>query len=122
MASAAIRVHGFLAEFTFDTTRAAILLMTTGVLDRHPDIRFQLSHAGGTLPFLGGRLGVVSASPVGELWPDSLPKVALLHTEELFSRFHDGTALSSHRIRDGQRYRCPIRPILSSAPTGMSVS
>ena len=86
----------FLAEFTFDTTRAAILLMTTGVLDRYPDIRFQLSHAGGTLPFLAGRLGVVSASPVGEIWPDTLPKVSLLHTEELLSRFYYDTALSSH--------------------------
>lgn len=86
----------FLAEFTFDTTRAAILLMTTGVLDRYPDIRFQLSHAGGTLPFLAGRLGVVSASPVGEYWPDALPEVSLLHSEELISRFYYDTALSSH--------------------------
>lgn len=86
----------FLAEFTFDTTRAAILLMTTGVLDRYPDIRFQLSHAGGTLPFLASRLGVVSASPVGEIWPDALPKVSLLNTEKLLSRFYYDTALSSH--------------------------
>jgi 6-methylsalicylate decarboxylase len=35
----------FLEEFAFDTTRAATMMMLTGVTQRYPDIRFQLAHA-----------------------------------------------------------------------------
>lgn len=34
----------FLYEFTFDTTRAATMLMYTGTMRRYPRIRFQLAH------------------------------------------------------------------------------
>jgi aminocarboxymuconate-semialdehyde decarboxylase len=40
----------------FDTTIAAAHLIFGGVLDRHPKLTFGLSHAGGTLPLLIGRL------------------------------------------------------------------
>lgn len=40
----------------FDTTIAAAHLIFGGVLDRHPKLTFGLSHAGGALPFLIGRL------------------------------------------------------------------
>ncbi len=43
-------------EFPFDTTRAAVSLIFAGVTVRHPGIRFVLSHAGGALPFLAGRV------------------------------------------------------------------
>jgi 6-methylsalicylate decarboxylase len=49
---------GFMIEYPFDTTRAAVNLMFTGALERFPAIRFILSHAGGTLPFLAWRLSV----------------------------------------------------------------
>lgn len=42
---------GFLAE----TTLAAARLIFSGVLDRHPDLRICLSHAGGMLPWICGR-------------------------------------------------------------------
>jgi predicted TIM-barrel fold metal-dependent hydrolase len=45
-----------LYEFTFETTRATASLLFNGVLDRLPDLRLILSHAGGTLPFLARRL------------------------------------------------------------------
>ncbi|MEV8435849.1 amidohydrolase family protein [Actinosynnema sp. NPDC051121] len=45
-----------LYEFTFETTRTAVSLLFNGVLDRLPDLRLILSHAGGTLPFLAKRL------------------------------------------------------------------
>ncbi|WP_280259236.1 amidohydrolase family protein [Nocardia abscessus] len=45
----------FLEEFTFDTTRAATFMMATGSTQRYPNIRFQLAHAGGTLPFVSHR-------------------------------------------------------------------
>lgn len=42
--------------FTFETTAAVARLVFAGVLQRHPSLRLVLSHGGGTLPFLAGRL------------------------------------------------------------------
>ena len=39
-----------------ETTIAAERLMVTGVLDRHPDLRLLLVHAGGYMPWQAGRL------------------------------------------------------------------
>jgi len=47
---------GWLVEYVFDTTRAAVNLIFSGARARFPDIRFILSHAGGTLPYLALRL------------------------------------------------------------------
>ncbi len=47
---------GWLIEYVFDTTRAAINLILSGARARFPDIRFILAHAGGTLPYLALRL------------------------------------------------------------------
>jgi len=56
-------VPGFAAEFVFDTTRAAINLIWTGTLERRPNLRIILSHAGGTAPYLAGRIGLLAALP-----------------------------------------------------------
>ncbi|MFD4406820.1 amidohydrolase family protein [Nocardia sp. NPDC058499] len=85
----------FLEEFTFDTTRAATLMVATGMTQRYPDIRFQLAHAGGTLPFLSHRIGVASQTAAGQSWPADLPKPSLLDTERQISRFYYDTALSA---------------------------
>ncbi len=55
-----LRVPGFLMEYLFDTTRAAANLVFSGAMDRYPDIKFILSHAGGTLPFISWRLAEIS--------------------------------------------------------------
>jgi 6-methylsalicylate decarboxylase len=47
---------GWLIEYVFDTTRAAVNLIFTGAMQRFPAIRFILSHAGGTLPYIAMRL------------------------------------------------------------------
>jgi 6-methylsalicylate decarboxylase len=49
---------GFMIEYPFDTTRAAVNLLFSGALERFAKVRFILSHAGGTLPFLAWRLSV----------------------------------------------------------------
>ena len=49
---------GFMIEYPFDTTRAAVNLLFSGALERFGKVRFILSHAGGTLPFLAWRLSV----------------------------------------------------------------
>jgi len=52
-------IPAFAMEFTFETTRAAFNLAHTGALERYPGIRFVLSHAGGTVPFLVGRFDLL---------------------------------------------------------------
>jgi predicted TIM-barrel fold metal-dependent hydrolase len=47
---------GWLIEYTFDTTRAAVNLVFSGAQARFPEVRFILSHAGGALPYLALRL------------------------------------------------------------------
>jgi predicted TIM-barrel fold metal-dependent hydrolase len=49
-----------LYEFTFDTTRAVANLLFSGTLDRYPNLRLVLSHAGGTVPYLAKRLTYAS--------------------------------------------------------------
>jgi predicted TIM-barrel fold metal-dependent hydrolase len=45
-----------LYEFAFETTRMVANLLYSGTLDRHPDLRVILCHAGGAVPFLASRL------------------------------------------------------------------
>jgi predicted TIM-barrel fold metal-dependent hydrolase len=48
-------------EFPFDTTRAVTNLVVSGTLERCPNVRIIVPHAGGTLPFLARRIdGMVS--------------------------------------------------------------
>jgi len=56
--SLALPWPGFMIEYVFDTTRAAVNLLFSGALERFAGIRFILSHAGGTLPFIAWRLSV----------------------------------------------------------------
>lgn len=49
----------FLYEFPFDTTRAAVNLLYKGVFNRYPRIRWLLAHAGGTIPYLSYRTGLL---------------------------------------------------------------
>ena len=42
--------------FTFETSIAVSLLILRGVLARHPALKLLIAHAGGTLPYLAGRL------------------------------------------------------------------
>ncbi len=46
----------WLAEFPFETTRAAINLIYSGTLERCGRLRLQLAHLGGAAPFLAGRI------------------------------------------------------------------
>jgi predicted TIM-barrel fold metal-dependent hydrolase len=49
-------VPGWVAEFPFDTTRAAVNLIYSGTLERCPSLRVQLAHLGGTAPFIAHRI------------------------------------------------------------------
>jgi predicted TIM-barrel fold metal-dependent hydrolase len=49
---------GFMMEYLFDTTRAAVNLVFSGALDRFQRIRFVLAHAGGLMPYFAWRLSI----------------------------------------------------------------
>jgi predicted TIM-barrel fold metal-dependent hydrolase len=49
---------GFMMEYVFDTTRAAVNLVFSGAIERFSRIRFVLAHAGGLLPYFAWRLSV----------------------------------------------------------------
>ena len=58
-------IPNFMAEYLFDTTRAALNLLFYDILDRYPKIRFILSHAGGTLPYIAWRVASIVHRQVG---------------------------------------------------------
>jgi len=69
---------GFMMEYVFDTTRAAVNLVFTGAVERFPRIRFVLAHAGGLMPYFAWRLSV---SPMID------PRLEQLSPAELYARF-----------------------------------
>jgi predicted TIM-barrel fold metal-dependent hydrolase len=79
---------GFMMEYLFDTTRAAVNLAFGGALDHFPRIRFVLAHAGGVMPYFAWRLSV---SPMIDA------RLAQTSREQIFARlrrFWYDTALS----------------------------
>jgi predicted TIM-barrel fold metal-dependent hydrolase len=76
-------IPAYVADFLLDTTRAAVNLCRSGTVDRCPDVKFILSHAGGFLPYAAFRLSQ-AASPSGN------PVEGL----DLLQRFYFDIALS----------------------------
>jgi predicted TIM-barrel fold metal-dependent hydrolase len=68
---------GFMMEYLFDTTRAAVNLAFGGAIERFPRIRFVLAHAGGVMPYFAWRLSV---SPMID------GRLSLLSPEQVFAR------------------------------------
>lgn len=52
------RLIGALIDYPNETARTAADLVLSGVITAYPNINFILSHAGGTLPFLHGRIAL----------------------------------------------------------------
>lgn len=49
---------GFMMEYVFDTTRAAVNLVFSGAIERYKRARFVLAHAGGLMPYFAWRLSI----------------------------------------------------------------
>lgn len=56
-------------EFFFDTTRSVTDMVLRGVLERYPNLRVIVPHAGATLPVLASRIDVIGARMVGKEEP-----------------------------------------------------
>lgn len=56
-------------EFFFDTTRSVTDMVLAGVLERYPNIRVIVPHAGAALPILASRVDVIGARMVGKEQP-----------------------------------------------------
>ncbi len=85
--SLGLNMPGFLMEFLCDTTRASLNLVLTGVLERYPDIRWILAHAGGFLPYIAWRASLANFMPE---FVNAAPQ-GVMH---YIKRFYFDTALS----------------------------
>jgi 6-methylsalicylate decarboxylase len=72
-----LRWPGFMMEYLFDTTRAAVNLAFGGTMEKYPRVRIVLAHAGGLMPYFAWRLSV---APMIDA---RLPQVS---QEEIFTR------------------------------------
>ncbi len=55
-----LKMPTFVLEFPFETTRAVTNMLYKGIFWRYPKIRWLLPHAGGTIPFLSHRAGLLA--------------------------------------------------------------
>ncbi len=104
-----------LVEAPFDTTRAVANMMFNGVLDRYTDIKFILSHGGGTIPYIAWRLAGIEYGQNGKRTPvfralyDYLinrePTKGLNHLRKMY---YDTTHVSgSHAVKTLQSFAGP---------------
>ncbi len=91
-------IPAFAADFLLDTTRAALNLVLTGAMERYPDIKMILAHAGGFVPYAAYRLLLPKLQRAGFVKRISLA----LHQQEqldkelsVFRKFYFDTALSA---------------------------
>jgi predicted TIM-barrel fold metal-dependent hydrolase len=75
----------FAADFLLDTTRAAYQLVASGAMQRYPDLKIILSHAGGFVPYASHRLALTLTIQTQRSVPELLDDLA---------RFYFDTAIS----------------------------
>jgi len=80
-----------IVDYPLATTRAAVDLVMTGTIRANPNIDIILSHAGGTVPFIGGR--AINALGIPDI--AGLANVNILQAKTDFARFYYDIALST---------------------------
>jgi len=81
-------------EYPFDSTRAINSLILSGTLSRCPDIRFIVSHGGGTIPYLAPRFAPFMAAKPGE--PPDLVGPGSKEVMEMLRRLYFDLTASTH--------------------------
>lgn len=82
----------WLYEYPFDTTRAVVSLIYSGTLERHRRMTIQLSHLGGTAPYLGHRIASLA------LRAPEAARLAPAGALEYLARFYYDTGLADNDI------------------------
>ncbi|KAJ9645511.1 hypothetical protein H2204_001091 [Knufia peltigerae] len=77
-------------EYPHETTRSAVDLIFSNTRRDHPSIKFILSHAGGTLPYLAGRVSFM------EIFPSSPNKKGHEEIYQEIQSFYYDLAMSGH--------------------------
>lgn len=95
-------------EFAFDTTRAVVDLIFSGVLRRYPNIRVVVPHGGGTLALLAPRLAMFAEMPF--ISPKPQDAAALL--AELRRLHYDLAASANPVVFGALRQLVPASQIL----------
>src|SRR5208283_4317525 len=82
------RVEGippFAADFLLDTTRAAYPLVHSGAVQRYPDLKIILAHAGGFLPYASHRLAAAITAETQRSPSDVLEDLASFYFDTALS-------------------------------------
>lgn len=82
-----------------EVTIAASRLIFSGVLERHPRLNLVLSHGGGTLPFLGGRLDLAYHAPRHEANPACRANITKPPSHYLRQLYYDTMVASPASLR-----------------------
>tara|TARA_A100000164_G_scaffold371006_1_gene397988 strand:- start:189 stop:1229 length:1041 start_codon:yes stop_codon:yes gene_type:complete len=82
-------------EFVFETTRAIMNLISTGTLERFPNIKFITAHAGGTAPYIAARL-VEKGEKIAEV-AEKAPRGIMHYLKSLY--FGTAQAASSPALK-----------------------
>ena len=82
-----------------EVTIAAVRLIFSGVIERHPGLRLVLSHAGGTLPYLAGRLDLAYHAPKYEANPACRANITKPPSHYLTQFYYDTVVASPASLR-----------------------
>ena len=82
-----------------EVTIAAMRLIFSGVIERHPGARLVLSHGGGTLPYLAGRLDLAYHAPKYEANPACRANITKPPSHYLTQFYYDTVVASPASLR-----------------------
>ena len=109
-------------EAPFDSTRAVANLMQQGTLDKYPDIRFILSHGGGTIPYLAWRLASIEYLQTGKRMPlfrifydylvNKEPSKGLNHLRNMY--YDTATVSGEYQVKTLQKFAGPDHIVYGS--------
>src|SRR5258708_29927724 len=82
-----------------EVTIAAMRLIFSGVIERHPELRLELSHGGGTLPYLAGRLDLAYHAAKYETNPACRANITKQPRHYLTQFYYDTVVASPASLR-----------------------
>jgi predicted TIM-barrel fold metal-dependent hydrolase len=96
-----------IVEFVLDTSRCITNLLLSGTFERYPSIRYIVSHAGGTIPYIAWRIAM-SAHEFPEVGAKA-PKGALHYLKKLY---YDTALSTSEQVFAALKEFVPMNQVL----------